>query len=98
MNTIVLVVLAALGAGAIGTGAWTAVRRRRPGWLPARAITPTTARAWGLATGLAGLGVVILSLNLLGPDNRIVEVVGFLILVAGAAVIVVAPPASRRRR
>lgn len=98
MDAIILAALAALGVAAIAVGASTAIRRQRPSWLPARAITPTTARAWGVATSLAGLGVVILSVNRLGPNNRIVEVVGFLILVAGAAVVVVAPPGNRRRR
>jgi hypothetical protein len=98
MDTIILVALGAFGATTLAVGAWTAVQRRRPSWLPARSITPATARAWGVATALGGLGLLILSIDLLGPGNRAVEVGAFPLLVVGAGVIVVAPPGNRRRR
>ncbi len=90
--------IAAVGAAALALGAWTAVAGRRPAWLPARPVPTGTARAWGAATGLAGLGLLILGVDMMGPRNGVLQVVGFLLLVLGAGVVVVAPPGSRRAR
>lgn len=90
--------IAAAGAAGLALGAWTAVVGRRPAWLPARPMAAGTARAWGVATGLAGVGLLILGVDMIGPRNGVLQVVGFLLLVLGAAVVVIAPPGSRRAR
>ena len=87
-----------LGLAAMALGAWTAVTRRRPTWLPGRPLPPGTARAWGAATGVAGLGVAVWAANGLFVGSVALELVGVVLLLSGAIWVSVAAPRVRRSR
>ena len=87
-----------LGLAALALGAWTAATRRRPSWLPGRPLPPGTARAWGAATAVGGLGVSIWAVNMLFFGSLAVELVGVALLLSGAIWVSVAAPRVRRSK
>jgi hypothetical protein len=98
VNPLLAGVVCAVGVASLALGVWTAVNARRPSWLTLKPIAQSTARAWGLATSVSGLGLTVLGANFLGPSNRLIALFGFGLLVLGAGWVVLASPASRRPR
>jgi hypothetical protein len=85
-----------LGVAAMALGVWTAVMRRRPSWL--RPLPANTARSWGAATAVGGLGVAVWAANMLFVGSLVLELVGVVLLLSGAIWVSVASPRVRRPR
>ena len=92
------VVMIVLGGLIAVVGVGSVVTRSRPAWMPGRALPPEKARAWGAATALGALGLLVWGLNLLFLKNGTVQLVAALMILAGAAWVSVMWPNTRRPR
>lgn len=91
-------VLLVAGLGVAAVGAWSAATSRRPAWLGLKPLSAGTARAWGGATAVCGLGAAVWGANLLVLNSRLVGMLAVGLIFVGAGWIVLASPASRRPR
>jgi threonine/homoserine efflux transporter RhtA len=96
--TILGTVLLIVGLVFAGIGAWAAASGRRPVWFSSKSLRANTARAWGAATALGGLGAALWGANLLFLNDRLYQWVALGLILAGAVWITLASPRTRRSR